>query len=65
VIEAKRACTDPRTAEKQATDYARQLGVPFVFLTNGTEADFANTSARRTRTPTMVASQARRWSGRR
>jgi type I restriction enzyme, R subunit len=40
VVEAKRASIDPRGAEKQATDYARQLGVPFAFLTNGSEVWF-------------------------
>lgn len=44
VIEAKRMAIDPLGAEKQARDYATQLGVPFVFLANGTEIwywDFA------------------------
>jgi type I restriction enzyme R subunit len=40
VAEAKRASIDPRSAEKQAADYARRLGVPFVFLTNGSEVWF-------------------------
>jgi type I restriction enzyme, R subunit len=40
VIEAKRSSTDPRTAEGQAVDYARQLQVPFAFLSNGTEVWF-------------------------
>lgn len=40
VIEAKRASIDPRQAEGQALGYARQLGVPFIFLTNGSEVWF-------------------------
>ena len=40
VIEAKRRAIDPLGAEKQARDYATQLGVPFVFLSNGTEIWF-------------------------
>lgn len=37
VVEAKRRAIDPLGAEKQACDYAIQLGVPFVFLANGEE----------------------------
>jgi type I restriction enzyme, R subunit len=40
VIEAKRMAIDPLGAEKQARDYATQLGIPFVFLANGTEIWF-------------------------
>jgi len=40
VVEAKRASINPVEAEKQATDYARQIGVPFVFLANGEEVWF-------------------------
>ena len=40
VIEAKRSSTDPRTAERQAVHYARQLQVPFAFLSNGSEVWF-------------------------
>ena len=37
VIEAKRASVNPRQAREQGCHYARQLGVPFVFLSNGEE----------------------------
>jgi type I restriction enzyme R subunit len=40
VVEAKRRAIDPLGAEKQARDYATQLGVPFVFLANGKEIWF-------------------------
>jgi type I restriction enzyme R subunit len=40
VIEAKRFSINPAEAEAQAKNYARQLGVPFVFLSNGTEVRF-------------------------
>ena len=40
VVEAKRMAVDPLGAEKQARDYAVQLGVPFVFLANGKEIWF-------------------------
>ncbi len=40
VLEAKRMAIDPLGAEKQARDYAAQLGVPFVFLANGNEIWF-------------------------
>ena len=36
-LEAKRASTDPITAQDQGRHYAGQLGVPFVFLSNGEE----------------------------
>lgn|SRR6185312_8738643 len=37
VVEAKRMAIDPVGAQKQARDYAEQLGVPLVFLANGRE----------------------------
>ena len=40
VLEAKRMAIDPLGAEKQARDYAIQLGIPFVFLANGKEIWF-------------------------
>ena len=39
-LEAKRASTDPITAQDQRRHYAEQLGVPFVFLSNGEEVRF-------------------------
>ena len=39
-LEAKRASTDPVTAQDQGKHYAEQLGVPFVFLSNGEEVRF-------------------------
>ena len=39
-LEAKRASTDPITAQDQGKHYAEQLGVPFVFLSNGEEVRF-------------------------
>ena len=39
-LEAKRASTDPITAQDQGGHYAEQLGVPFVFLSNGEEVRF-------------------------
>ncbi len=40
VLEAKRASTDPITAQDQGRHYAEQLNVPFVFLSNGEEVRF-------------------------
>ena len=40
VIEAKRASIDPIAAQDQGHHYAGQLGVPFVFLSNGEEVRF-------------------------
>jgi len=40
VIEAKRYCVNPADAAEQAKGYAAQLGVPYVFLTNGAEVLF-------------------------
>ena len=39
-LEAKRASTDPIAAQDQGLHYAEQLGVPFVFLSNGEEVRF-------------------------
>jgi type I restriction enzyme R subunit len=40
VIEAKRYRINPADATEQAKGYARQMGVPYVFLTNGKEVLF-------------------------
>jgi len=40
VVEAKRASINPVEAEGQALSYAKQLGVPFIFLANGNEVWF-------------------------
>ena len=40
VIEAKRFAVNPADAADQARSYARQLGVPYVFLSNGAEVRF-------------------------
>lgn len=40
VLEAKRSSIDPITAQDQGRHYAEQLGVPFVFLSNGDEVRF-------------------------
>ena len=40
VLEAKRASIDPIAAQDQGRHYAEQLGVPFVFLSNGEEVRF-------------------------
>jgi hypothetical protein len=40
VVEAKRASINPVEAEGQALAYAKQLGVPFIFLANGEEVWF-------------------------
>ncbi|MFN3075748.1 MAG: type I restriction enzyme HsdR N-terminal domain-containing protein [Alphaproteobacteria bacterium] len=40
VIEAKRASINPVEAKEQALAYARQLGVPYIFLANGEEIWF-------------------------
>ncbi len=39
-LEAKRSSIDPITAQDQGWHYAEQLGVPFVFLSNGEEVRF-------------------------
>ncbi len=40
VVEAKRFSIEPIEATKQAADYAKQLGVPYVFLSNGKQILF-------------------------
>lgn len=40
VIEAKRFSVNPGDAAAQAKDYAQQIGVPYVFLSNGAEVQF-------------------------
>ncbi|MDD5176662.1 MAG: DEAD/DEAH box helicase family protein [Sterolibacterium sp.] len=40
VIEAKRYAVSPNNATEQAKGYARQLRVPYIFLTNGAEVLF-------------------------
>ena len=40
VLEAKRFSIQPIEATKQAADYAAQLGVPYIFLSNGKEILF-------------------------
>jgi type I restriction enzyme R subunit len=40
VVEAKRFSVNPGDAAEQARHYARQLGVPYVFLANGAETRF-------------------------
>ena len=40
VIEAKRYSANPADATDQAKSYAQQLGVPYIFLTNGAEILF-------------------------
>ena len=44
-LEAKRASIDPITAQDQGRHYAAELNVPFVFLSNGEEVWFLDTSA--------------------
>ena len=44
-LEAKRASIDPITAQDQGRHYAEQLGVPFVFLSNGEEVRFLDREA--------------------
>ena len=49
VIEAKRSAIQPYTAKQQALPYAKQLGAPFIFLTNGELIyfwDYTNDDAR-------------------
>ena len=45
VLEAKRASIDPIAAQDQGRHYARQLGVPFIFLSNGEEVRFLDEEA--------------------
>jgi type I restriction enzyme R subunit len=40
VIEAKRYFVNPADAAEQARGYAKQMGVPYIFLTNGNEVLF-------------------------
>lgn len=40
VIEAKRMAINPGEAAEQAKHYAKQIGVPYVFLANGPEVQF-------------------------
>ena len=49
VLEAKRASIDPITAQGQGHHYAEELGVPFVFLSNGEEVWFPRPRDRRAR----------------
>ena len=35
IIEAKRTAIEPYTAKQQALPYAKRIGSPFIFLTNG------------------------------
>ncbi len=49
VIEAKRSAIQPYIAKKQALPYARNIGAPFIFLTNGELIyfwDYTNDDAR-------------------
>lgn len=49
VIEAKRSAIHPYTAKQQALPYAKKLGAPFIFLTNGELIyfwDYTNDDAR-------------------
>ena len=49
IIEAKRSATHPYVAKQQALPYAKQLGAPFIFLTNGELIyfwDYTNDDAR-------------------
>ena len=40
VVEAKRFSVNPGDAAEQAKNYARQLNIPYIFLTNGNEVRF-------------------------
>jgi len=49
IIEAKRSAIEPYTAKQQALPYAKRLGAPFIFLTNGELIyfwDYTNDDAR-------------------
>jgi len=49
IIEAKRSAIEPYTAKQQALPYAKQIGAPFIFLTNGELIyfwDYGNDDAR-------------------
>ena len=41
VVEAKRDSISPADAAEQAKGYAKQLGIPYVFLANGADVLFA------------------------
>ena len=51
-LEAKRASTDPVTAQDQGRHYAEQLEVPFVFLSNGEAVWFLDTANEKCLPPT-------------
>jgi len=49
IIEAKRSAIEPYTAKRQALPYAKKIGAPFIFLTNGELIyfwDYTNDDAR-------------------
>jgi type I restriction enzyme R subunit len=49
IIEAKRSAIEPYTAKQQALPYAKRIGSPFIFLTNGELIyfwDYGNDDAR-------------------
>lgn len=49
IIEAKRSAIEPYTAKQQALPYAKKIGAPFIFLTNGELIyfwDYTNDDAR-------------------
>ena len=49
IVEAKRSAIEPYTAKQQALPYAKRIGSPFIFLTNGELIyfwDYANDDAR-------------------
>lgn len=49
IVEAKRSAIEPYTAKQQALPYAKKLGAPFIFLTNGELIyfwDYGNDDAR-------------------
>src|SRR5690606_12256638 len=49
IIEAKKQAIQPYTAKQQALPYAKQIGAPFIFLTNGELIyfwDYTNDDAR-------------------
>ena len=49
IVEAKRSAIEPYTAKQQALPYAKKIGAPFIFLTNGELIyfwDYGNDDAR-------------------
>ncbi len=49
IVEAKRSAIEPYTAKQQALPYAKKIGAPFIFLTNGELIyfwDYTNDDAR-------------------